>query len=74
MNIKGTRLNVIHLFIHSANSAKQNGSKKGWTKQLGECWISEPEQKCLRSTVKDGKDENLLVLMDIYNPVEFLKG
>lgn len=34
----------------------------------------EPEQRCPKGTVKDDKDEDPLVLMEIYNPVEFLKG
>ena len=34
---------------------------------------SEAGQKCPKSPVRDDKNENLLVLMKIYNPITFVK-
>ena len=60
------------------NKRRKNGRRKGWIKQLGECGTPyimgcqsepEPEQKCPKSTAKNDKDENPLVLMEIDNPV-----
>lgn len=69
----------MYSFIHAANSAKQNGRRKGWIKPSGECEIScikmisltETWTKMPRGTGKDDKEETLFVMMEYVIPCSF---